>query len=170
MGFHVWKWNLRCRCLRRCWEALGLNEPLPYQMIHPILFFDWGVWRGGDTPINILFPNPILLLPFCKTFSNGYFLLAAFRGSIWYDMRDICKQDSIASYMMLKMVLCERVLHAGGEMFSSWVSPSLLPSLVSVETRSGRYLSLGTLGGGLPMCTLGQCAVVLVYFISSCSS
>ena len=66
--------------------------------------------------------------------------------------------------MMLKLVLWEYVLRAGGEMSSSWVSPSLLLSLVSIGTRLGRFLSLATLGGVLPIGTLGECAVVLVDF------
>ena len=66
---------------------------------------------------------------------------------------------------MLKLVLWERVLSPGGEMSSSWVSPLLLPSLVSIGTRLGRFLSLATLGGGLPLGTLGECVVVLVDFV-----
>ena len=71
MGFHVWKLNLRCRCLRLCRAILGLSDPLLYWMLHPILFCAWDVWQDDDTPTDLQYPHPILLLLIHKTIAMG---------------------------------------------------------------------------------------------------
>ena len=86
-------------------------------------------WRySNKSPVSSSNTDPANSKKIC----NGYFLLAAFCESIWYEVRDIWQQDSMNSFMILKLVLWERVLRDGVSLLS-------LSSMVSVGTNSGRF-------------------------------
>ena len=163
MGFHVWKWNLRCRCLRQFWEALGLSDPLPYRMLHLILFCDWGVWQDVDTPTNLLFPHPILLLPIRKTIAMGISCWLLFAGL--FGMKCGTFGNRIASISPWCLNWCFGNVYCALGCLSCHYHLWYLYGLYL-----GDFLCLATIGGGLPLGTLGECAVFLVVCVSSLSS
>ena len=115
------------------WDKL--TTPFPNALPHTSLW--WGClmrWQYSNKyPVSSSNAAPAI----SKNISNRYLWLAAFRGSIWYDVQEIWQQGNTTLSIMLKMVLWERALLAGGR------DVFILGDVISIIWYERKWRSLG---------------------------